>query len=75
MPAHSAWAAHTARRAGLDPATADIRATCARAADWCKQKGVDIAQLAMQFALSNPDVQTTLSGTANPDNLKKKSRG
>jgi L-galactose dehydrogenase len=56
---------------GWHPATADIRATCARAADWCKQKGVDIAQLAMQFALSNPDVQTTLSGTANPDNLKK----
>jgi L-galactose dehydrogenase len=53
------------------PAPAEIRAVCARAADWCKQKGVDIAQLAMQYALSNPDVHTTLSGTANPDNLKK----
>ena len=56
---------------GWHPATAEIRASCAKAADWCKEKGVDIAQLAMQFALANPDLHTTLSGTANPDNLKK----
>jgi aryl-alcohol dehydrogenase-like predicted oxidoreductase len=53
------------------PATQEIKMVCARAAAYCRERGVDIAQLAIQFALANPSVHTTLVGTANPENLKK----
>ncbi len=53
------------------PASDELKKTCARAAVHCRSKGVDIAQLAMQFALSNPNLATTLVGTANPENLRK----
>jgi aryl-alcohol dehydrogenase-like predicted oxidoreductase len=53
------------------PASPQMREVCANAAEWCKKKGVDISQLALQYALANPDVHTTLSGTASPENLKK----
>ena len=56
------------------PAPDEIKETCARAAAYCRSKGVDIAQLAIQFALANPDLATTLVGTANPENLKKNVR-
>lgn len=53
------------------PAPHDIQEACARAAAHCQEQGVDIAKLAMQFALANPDIHTTLVGTANPDNIRK----
>ena len=53
------------------PAGDDIKETCANAAKYCRQKGVDISQLGMQFSLSHPDIHTTLMGTANPENVKK----
>lgn len=53
------------------PASAEIKEACAQAAAYCRSKGVDIAKLAMQFALANPDIHTTLVGTANPDNIRK----
>lgn len=53
------------------PASAAIKATCAQAAAYCAARGVDIAQLAMQFALAEPRIHTTLVGTANPANLRK----
>jgi len=53
------------------PASDDIKETCAKAANYCDNKGVDIAQLAIQFSLSNPDIATTLVGTANPENILK----
>jgi len=56
------------------PAQDEIKKTCARAAAYCRSRGVDIAQLAIQFALANPDLSTTLVGTANPENLKKNVR-
>jgi len=52
------------------PASDEIKETCARAAAHCRSKGVDIAQLAIQFALDNPDLSTTLVGTANPEHLR-----
>jgi len=60
-------------RGGPDwhPAPVELKAACARAAAHCRSKGVDIAQLAMQFALANPDIQTTLVGTASPENIRK----
>jgi aryl-alcohol dehydrogenase-like predicted oxidoreductase len=53
------------------PASNQIQNVCALASAYCHRQGVDIAKLAMQFALANPDIQTTLVGTANPDNIHK----
>jgi len=53
------------------PASDEIRAACARAAAFCRERGADIAQLAIQFSTSCPALATTLVGTANPENLKK----
>ncbi len=53
------------------PAPPLIQETCARAAAFCREQGHDIAQLALQFALAQPAIQTTLVGTARPDNLRK----
>ncbi len=53
------------------PASQEIRETCARAAAFCREQGVDIAKLALQFALANPNIHTTLVGTANPENIRK----
>ncbi len=44
------------------------------AAAHCAQRGVDIAQLALQFSLAHPDITTTVSGSANPDNIRKWAR-
>ena len=56
------------------PATDDIKAACARAAQHCQDNGADIAKLAMQYSLANPDIATTLVGTANPVNIEKNVR-
>src|SRR5207253_2212370 len=53
------------------PAPQPLKSACAKAAEYCREKEVDIAQLALQFALSNPAIATTLVGTASPDNLRK----
>jgi L-galactose dehydrogenase len=53
------------------PAAPEIQAACARAAAHCRSRGVDIAQLALQFAVGAPEVATTLVGTASPENLRK----
>ncbi len=47
-----------------------VKAAARRAAEWCAKKGVDIAQLALQFSVSNPDITTTIAGSANPDNIR-----
>jgi len=59
---------------GWHPAPDDVKAVCARAAAFCREQGVDIAQLAIQFSVANPDLATTLVGTASPDNLTKNVR-
>jgi L-galactose dehydrogenase len=48
-----------------------VKAAARRAAERCSGKGVDIAKLALQFSLANPDITTTISGSANPDNIRK----
>ena len=53
------------------PATDEIKTGCAKAAAFCHEQGVDIAQLAVQFSLRNPDIHSTLIGTANPDNMRR----
>jgi L-galactose dehydrogenase len=53
------------------PAPEALKAACAKAAAHCRSRGVDIAQLALQFSLSQLAIATTLVGTASPENLKK----
>jgi L-galactose dehydrogenase len=48
----------------------DVKAAARRAAAHCQSKGVDIAKLALQFSISNPDIATTISGSANPRNIQ-----
>lgn len=56
------------------PAPQEVKAVCAAAAATCRAQGVDIARLAVQFSVANPDIPTTLVGTANPANLEKNAR-
>src|SRR5437016_7967131 len=46
-----------------------LREYCRKAVDYCDRKGVDIASLAIRFCVENPDVTTTVAGTANPTNM------
>ena len=48
----------------------DVKAAARKAAELCASKGVDIAKLALQFSLANPDITTTVSGSANPNNIR-----
>jgi len=48
----------------------DVKAAARQAAVHCASKGVDIAKLALQFSLANPDITTTVSGSANPNNIR-----
>ena len=56
---------------GWHPASEEVKQACARAAAFCREQGVDIVQLAIQFSVSHPDLSTTLVGTANPENIEK----
>jgi aryl-alcohol dehydrogenase-like predicted oxidoreductase len=49
----------------------DVKAAARRAAELCARQGVDIAQLALQFSVANPEIATTVAGSANPDNIRK----
>ncbi len=49
----------------------EVRAAARKAAEHCASKGVDIAQLALQFCLRNEDITTTVAGSANPNNIRK----
>ena len=48
----------------------EVKAAARQAAAHCANKGVDIAKLALQFSLANPDITTTVSGSANPNNIR-----
>jgi L-galactose dehydrogenase len=48
----------------------EVKAAARRAAAHCASKGVDIAKLALQFSLAHPDIATTVSGSANPQNIR-----
>ena len=52
-------------------ATPKVREIAKKAADHCAKKGVDIAQLAVQYSVANPDMTTCIVGSANPDNVRK----
>jgi L-galactose dehydrogenase len=56
------------------PASDEIRQTCAKAAAFCRGQGVDIAQLAIRFSVSNPALASTLVSTADPRHMEKNVR-
>ena len=49
----------------------DVKAAARAAAALCQSRGVDIAKLALQFSLAHEDITSTISGSANPDNIRK----
>ena len=49
----------------------DVQAEAKKAAEYCQKRGVDIAQLALQFSCANTDMTTTIAGSANPNNIRK----
>jgi aryl-alcohol dehydrogenase-like predicted oxidoreductase len=49
----------------------EVKDAARKAAAFCESRGVDIAKLALQFSISNPDLATTVAGSANPENIKK----
>ena len=53
------------------PAPKPLVDACQQAAGYCRQKGYPIEKLAMQFAVSNPRIPTTLFSSANPDNVRR----
>jgi aryl-alcohol dehydrogenase-like predicted oxidoreductase len=48
----------------------NVKAAARRAAQHCGKRGVDIARLALQFSCANPDIATTIAGSANPENIR-----
>lgn len=49
----------------------EVQQVARKAADYCTSQGVDIAKLALQFSCQHEDLATTVSGSANPDNIRK----
>lgn len=52
-------------------ATPEVRRIAKAASDHCASKGVDIAQLALQYSIANEDMTTCIVGSASPDNVRK----
>lgn len=51
-----------------------VKAAARRAAELCAKRGIDLAQLALQFSCAHPDIATTVAGSANPENIRKWAR-
>lgn len=56
------------------PAPALLKERVAAAADWAQRHGVDLADLALQFATRRPEIPTTLVSTASADHLARNVR-
>ncbi|MDB6130259.1 MAG: aldo/keto reductase [Verrucomicrobiales bacterium] len=48
----------------------EVKQAARRAAELCASRGSDIAKIALQFSISNPDITTTIAGSANPVNIR-----
>ena len=46
-----------------------MRARCAEAAAFCRERGSDLGKLALQFSVANADIPTHIVGTANPKRI------
>ncbi len=53
------------------PAGQEIRKACKEAAVFCEQNGEDLAKLAIQYAVQNEQIPTTLVSTASEKNITK----
>jgi len=53
---------------------APVKDAARQAAALCQSRGVDIARLALQFSVENPDIATTIAGSANPENIRRWAR-
>jgi L-galactose dehydrogenase len=51
-------------------ATPEVRRIAQAAADHCRQHGTDIAKLALQYSIANPDMTTCITGSARPDRIR-----
>lgn len=51
-------------------ATPEVRDCARRAAEHCAKRGVDIAQLALQYSIANEEMTTCVVGSANPENVR-----
>jgi aryl-alcohol dehydrogenase-like predicted oxidoreductase len=51
-------------------ASEPVKQACRQAAELCQSQGVDIAKLAVQFSIRNPQISTCVVGSANPDNVR-----
>lgn len=51
-------------------ATPVVRQIAKQAADFCRQQGVDIAQVALQYSIAHPDITTCITGSANPARIR-----
>lgn len=51
-------------------ATPEVRRVAKAAADHCRARGSDIAKLALQFSIANPDMTTCVTGSARPERVR-----
>lgn len=56
------------------PAPRPLVEACRRAADYCREHQYPIEQLAMQFAVSNPRIASTIFSTTRAENIEKNLR-
>lgn len=49
----------------------EVKAAARAAAKLCADQEIDIAQLALQYSCANPDITSTVAGSANPNNIAK----
>ena len=50
-------------------ATPEVREVARRAAEHAAKRGSDIAKLAVQFSIRNPDITTCIAGSASPERV------
>ena len=51
-------------------ATPEVRRVAKAAADHCAARGSDLAKLALQFSIANPDLTTCVTGSARPERVR-----
>ncbi|MEL7263606.1 MAG: aldo/keto reductase [Planctomycetota bacterium] len=49
----------------------EVQDTAKKAVEFCEQQNIDLAKLAIQFSCAHPELATTISGSANPNNIQK----
>src|SRR5688572_14753022 len=50
-------------------ATPEVREVARKAAEHCAKRGSDVAKLALQFSIRNPDMATCVTGSASPQRI------